>query len=145
MLSAWHMWIVVAVLLFIVEVFTTGFFFGSFAVGCVFSALAALCGFGLKGQIFGFIVGIVAAFFGARPFFVKYCYRASHEVKTNVDALIGKVGRVTEPVDLEIGSGRVLVGGDDWKAVSVESFRIEQGALVEVVRVEGTKVFVKPV
>lgn len=144
MLSSWHMWIILSVFLFIAEVFTTGFFLGSFGVGCIFSALAALFGLGLKSQIAGFIVGTLAAFFGARPFFIKYCYKGSCAVKTNVDALVGKTGRVTEAVDPATGFGRVLVGGDDWKAVAEDGAVIEKGTPVEVVRVEGVKVFVKP-
>ncbi len=144
MFSAWHLWVIVALILLIAEVFVPGFLAASFAIGCFFSAIVAAAGFGLKGQILGFIAGTLVAFFGVRPFFTKYCYKASGGIKTNVDALSGTTGRVTEAIDPASGSGRVRLGGDDWKAVSVEDQAIEAGALVEVVRIEGVKLFVKP-
>jgi membrane protein implicated in regulation of membrane protease activity len=144
MVSAWHLWIIVAILLFITEVFATGFLLASLGIGCIFSAFAAAVGFGLKGQLLGFIVGTVIAFFGVRPFFLKYCYRGSSDVRTNVDALIGQTGRVTETISHELNTGRVFAGGDDWKAVAVDGGIVEKGAKVVVEKVEGTKLFVKP-
>jgi membrane protein implicated in regulation of membrane protease activity len=44
-----------------------------------------------------------------------------------------------------IGSGRVLVGGDDWKAIAEDGAGIDRGEAVEVIRIEGNKVFVKRV
>jgi membrane protein implicated in regulation of membrane protease activity len=145
MFSVWHIWTIAAIILFILEIFTPGFLLASFGIGCLFAALAALVDFGLKIQIVGFIMGTLVAFFGVRPFFTKYCYKASSGVKTNVDALSGKTGRVIEEINHESGSGRALVGGDDWKAVSADGGIIDKGTMVEVVRVEGITVFVKPI
>ena len=116
----------------------------SFGIGCILSALAALFALGLKMQIVSFIAGTLAAFFGVRPLFTKYCYKASCGAKTNVEALVGKKGRVTEEINQVSGSGRVLVGGDDWKAVSLDAGVISKGTTVEVVQVEGITVFVRP-
>lgn len=143
MLSVWHLWVIVAIVLFMVEIFTPGFLLASFGIGCLFSALAAGLGYTLKTQILGFVIGTLIAFFGVRPFFTRYCYKGDRGVRTNVDALAGKVGRVLEQVDPQSGSGRVMVGGDDWKAVSANGSVIESGKTVEVVRVEGNTVFVK--
>lgn len=143
MLSAWHAWVIAAIILFMLEIFSPVFVPASFGIGCIFSALAALVGLGLKMQILGFIVGTLVAFFGVRPFFTKYCYSASYGARSNVEALVGKTGRVTEEIGQDRSSGRVLVGGDDWKAVSLDGGIISKGATVEVVRVEGITVFVK--
>ena len=143
--SPWHLWFIIAIILLIAEILTPGFLLASFGIGCLGSALAAGFGFGPKAQIAWFIAGTLVAFFGVRPFFAKYCYRASNDLKTNVEALIGKTGRVVEAITQEKGFGRVLVGGDDWKGVSMDGGTIEKGTVVEVVRVEGTKVYVKPI
>jgi membrane protein implicated in regulation of membrane protease activity len=145
MLSAWHLWVVIAIVLLIVEVFTPGFLLASFGIGCIGAALAAGYGFGLKMQVFGFIVGTLIAFFGVRPFALRYGYKTSAGVKTNVEALIGKEGRVTEAIRTDTGSGRVQVGGDDWRAVMLEGGAAEAGTRVVVVRVEGATVVVKAV
>ncbi len=143
LLSVWHFWVVVAIILFLLEIFTPGFVLASFGIGCLFSALVALADLDVRMQIVGFIVGTLLAFFGVRPLFTKYCYQASAGIKTNVDALIGKTGRVTEEINQDRGSGRALVGGDDWKAVSLNGGIIGKGTAVEVVRVEGITLFVK--
>jgi membrane protein implicated in regulation of membrane protease activity len=142
-LAAWHVWIVVAIMLLIFEVLIPAFVLASFGIGCLISSLAALLNLGLKVQIAAFILGTLAAFFGIRPFFTKYCYKASQGIKTNVDALVGKTGRVTEVINDELNSGRVLVGGDDWKAVALDGSIIEKNSKVEVVRVEGNKAYVR--
>jgi membrane protein implicated in regulation of membrane protease activity len=37
------------------------------------------------------------------------------KVTTNADSIVGQKGRVTEAIDNATGSGRALIGGDDWK------------------------------
>jgi membrane protein implicated in regulation of membrane protease activity len=144
MLSAWHLWVILAIILFIAEVFSPAFILASFGIGCLLASLSAGLDLGLKMQILGFIAGTLAAFFAVRPFFTKYCYKAASGIRTNVDALAGKVGRVTETIDGERGSGRVMVGGDDWKAIAADGNVIEMNSRVEVIKVEGIKVIVKP-
>jgi inner membrane protein len=145
MFSVWHLWVVVAILLFLVEIFAPNFVMASFGIGCLFSALAAGLGFFLKMQIVGFIVGTLIAFFAVRPVFTKYCYKASKEVLTNVDALIGLQGRVSETIEDSLHSGRVFVRGDDWKAVSIDRSTIRKDAQVEIVRIEGTTLYVRQI
>jgi membrane protein implicated in regulation of membrane protease activity len=70
--------------------------------------MAALFHLGIEMQIAAFIGGSLAALFGARPFFTRWCYKASPGVKTNVDALVGKTGRVSEDINEPLNSGRVL-------------------------------------
>jgi membrane protein implicated in regulation of membrane protease activity len=62
-----------------------------------------------------------------------------------VEALIGKTGRVTEAINEDLNSGRVVVGGDDWRAVTQDGSVIEKNSKVEVVRVEGSKVYVRKI
>lgn len=62
--------------------------------------------------------------------------------KTNVDAVIGTVGRVTADIDNVEASGQVKLGAMEWSARSVSGERISAGSLVRVERVEGVKVFV---
>jgi membrane protein implicated in regulation of membrane protease activity len=143
MISAWHLWVVIAILLFIAEVFVPGFVFICIGLGCLVSALAAGLDFGLKAQLLGLCAGVLVAFFTVRPVFMRHAYRASPQVRTNVDALVGKAGVVTERIDPSSGLGRALVHGDDWKAVSLDEQPLEKGTRIQVVKVEGTKVFVR--
>ena len=62
--------------------------------------------------------------------------------KTNVDAVIGAVGRVTEQISNVDACGHVKLGAMEWAARSTDGTTIEEGALVCVDRVEGVRVFV---
>ena len=65
--------------------------------------------------------------------------------KTNVDAVMGQRGHVTEDIDNIDATGQVKLGGMYWTARSVSGEKIPKGTLVEVERVEGVKAFVSPV
>lgn len=145
MMASWHIWVIGAIILCIFEILVPAFVLASFGVGCLVSSLVAVLHLGFKTQITGFIVGTLGAFFGVRPIFTRYCYKASPGVKTNVDALIGKTGRVIETIDDELNSGRVFVGGDDWKAVAQDGSVIQKNSRVEIVKVEGSKVYVRSI
>jgi len=138
----WYIWIISALGLFIAEIFTPGFLLACFGVASLVTGLLSFLGVGLQGQIVTFSISTIVVFFGIRPVLLKYF---DVSTKTNVDALIGKKGQVTERIDPETNSGRVTIGGEDWKGASIGKSTIEVGEEVTVTRVEGTKVFVKPV
>ena len=64
---------------------------------------------------------------------------------TNVDAVIGSVGRVTTAIDNVEAHGQVKLGGMEWTARSTSGDPIAKGTEIRVDRVEGVKVFVTPV
>jgi membrane protein implicated in regulation of membrane protease activity len=139
----WHIWIIVAVILFIVEIFTPAFLAACLAIGCVFSGLASFMEAGIEVQLLAFSVGTLISFFGVRPFILKYGHKKSGDLKTNVDALVGKIGRVTVTIDNAQDQGRIAIEGDDWKAVSENNEIINAGERVQIVKVDSTIVTVK--
>ncbi len=142
----WHIWVIVGVVLLIAEIFTPGFVLACFGVACLVAAIFAAFDVGLTLEVIVFCIASVIAFFTVRPLFVKRFYRSDDEAaKTNVDALAGKEGMVAERIDPSLNVGRVVLGGDNWRAVSADGGVIERSEKVEVVRVEGTKLFVKEV
>ena len=64
---------------------------------------------------------------------------------TNADRLVGKAGRVIQNIDNAAGTGQVSVAGQVWAARSEYDVVIPAGTQVEVLRIEGVKVFVKTV
>ena len=144
-MEPWHIWVIAAMFLFILEIFTSAFVVACFGMGCLASAAAAYFGTDIKWQIGIFSLATAVVLFGIRPVFLNYCYSRAGDVKTNVDALVGQVGIVSEKIDPTDNSGRIKVGGDDWKAISTDEGKIEKGQKVKVVKVEGTKVFVEKV
>lgn len=140
----WHLWIVLAILFVVLEIFTLGFAVFCFAVGSLASAVCAAFDLSLNYQLLAFAVGSAVAFLTIRPLVLKYFFRNNVELKTGADALIGKRGKVTEAIEAD-GNGRVMVGGDDWKAVSETGEAIEKGAMVEIVGIESIILTVKKI
>lgn len=62
--------------------------------------------------------------------------------KTNVDAVVGQRGHVTEAIDNIDATGQVKLGGMYWTARSASGAKIPKDALVQVERIEGVKAFV---
>lgn len=137
---SWQLWIIIAIVLLIIEVFTTTFFFISLTAGALGAGLVAAFGFSLEIQLLLAAVFTLISFIWARPVLMRF----SNNRLTNTDALIGQHGRVTERIDQIAGSGRVQVGGDDWKAISNDEAVIETGTSVQVTLVDSTILHVKP-
>jgi membrane protein implicated in regulation of membrane protease activity len=145
-IEIWTLWIIAGIVLFIAETFTLAFFLASVGTGCLATGLATLLfDIGIKGQLVTLCVSTIVSAFTARPLLLRYCHRPSRGVKTNVDALPGRTGRVLERIDPASAKGRVLIGGEDWKATSADTTVIEESISIVVVAVDGNKVVVKRV
>lgn len=142
-MEVWHIWVIIALIFVIIEIFTTGFAVMCISVGCLFGAVASSMDFELKWQLLAFAAGTALAFLTIRPIVCKLLYRKTKEVKTNVDALIGRRALVTERIDGELHPGRVKVDGDDWKAISSETTSLEVGEPVEIIAINSVILTVK--
>lgn len=130
----YQIWLIAAIVLVIIELLTAGFGVICFAVGALFSALAAFLGVdSLVWQLLIFAVASVLCFIFLRPVVLRFLDKKSKDVKTNADALIGKTAIVSETIDSSANQGRVAVDGDDWKAVSFDGSVINKGEKVEII------------
>jgi len=130
----YQIWLIAAIVLVIIELLTAGFGVICFAVGALFSALAAFLGVdSLVWQLLIFALASVLCFIFLRPVVLRFLDKKSKDVKTNADALIGKAAIVSETIDSSANQGRVAVDGDDWKAVSADGSVINKGEKVEIV------------
>ncbi|KPK80546.1 MAG: hypothetical protein AMS27_16855 [Bacteroides sp. SM23_62_1] len=141
----WHYWVIAGVLFLILEIFTPSFIAACIGIGAIFGGLAAGIGLDFKWQIGFFAVATLASFFTVRPFMLKYAYKTSDKVKTNVDNMIGKLGMVTQKIDHSAQTGRVKIDGDDWKAEAENDEIIDTGTRVEVTGIESIILTVRPV
>ena len=142
-MEIWHIWVIVALVFVIVEMFTTGFAVMCISFGCLFGAGASALDWDIKWQLLVFAVGTALAFLTVRPLVYKFFYKKGREVKTNVDALVGRRAIVTERIEGELHAGRVKVDGDDWKAVSTDTEPIEVGEAVEITAINSVILTVK--
>lgn len=145
MLVNWQIWLILALLCFIVEIFSNIFVFLCFCVGCLVSTITAVFTESVVIQILVFSIVTLISLIFVRPIMNKYAFRKSNDTKTNVDALIGAEGRVIETIDDISNTGRVFVNGDDWKAVSVDNQRIEKDKKISVVKVDSNILIVKQI
>lgn len=114
-----------------------------FAVGALVALVASLLGGALWLQIVLFFVISLVLLAALAPFVRKVL--KPRVTSTNVDAVVGTRGYVTEDVDNLIPTGRVKLGGMSWSARSESGAMIPKDTEVQVVRIEGVKVFVKPI
>ncbi len=133
-LSAWVIWVIVALFFFILEIFTAGFAVACFSIGAIAAAIVAAIGGNLAWQLVIFSVFSFLSFITVRPFVLKHFYNSDEaQRKSNADALIGRKARVTEEINTAEGKGRVAVDGDDWKAVTTTPDIIPVGEYVTIV------------
>ena len=133
-MTIWQIWLLVAAVFVVIEIFTSGFAVACFSVGCVFGAILAACDLSLTWQFLAFAVGTFLAFILIRPVVMKYLDKKTNDnhVKTNMDNIIGKTAVVTERIE-EGGYGRVKIDGDDWKALTDNGLSAEVGEKVQIV------------
>jgi len=141
-LQIWQIWVVIGIILFIIEIFVPAFLMGSLGIGAFAAAIAAGFGASPTLQFAVFAITMVVVFFLLRPFFNKTLARFDNPAKTGVHALIGREAVVIEAIDNLTNSGRVKIGGENWKALSSSGQKIDAGAHVNVQRIEGVTVYV---
>jgi membrane protein implicated in regulation of membrane protease activity len=135
-------WFVAALLLFVAEMIAPGFWLLSVAVGALAAGLVALVLPGVLAPALTFAAGTLLSLLGIRPFLLRHLHPTGSELRTNVDALAGKLGIVSERIDPGTGKGRVLVEGEDWRAAALMDVPLEPGTRVMIVRVEGATLYV---
>ena len=113
-----------------------------FAAGALAATFAAYAGASLTVQLILFVGVSIAACVAVRPLARRFV--APNVVPTNADRLLGAEARVTEEIDNAAPSGAVYVDGKTWTARSSGGERIPAGELVEVERMEGVKLIVRP-
>ncbi len=140
----WHYLVAGAFLFFIVEIFTAGFVAGSVGIGFIFAAVVAFFEGSYEWQIGFFALGLAISFFTIKPIMKKVMHKDSGR-KMNIDALAGRKAKVIEMIDVSSDTGRIKIDGDDWKAKSIDDSVIEEGCLVEIVKLESIIAIVKKI
>jgi membrane protein implicated in regulation of membrane protease activity len=136
-------WVGIAAVFTVAEIFTAGFFLFPFAVGAGVAALINFLGLPMWLQWVCFL-GISGALVA---FSRRLADRLSKEPpeKVGVDRLIGQTGLVIEEIDHITDSGRVRIKKDEWRATSADESKIAVRERVRVVRIEGAHLIVERV
>jgi membrane protein implicated in regulation of membrane protease activity len=140
-------WIVLCAVLCVGEMLTASFFMLPFAVGSGVAAIANALGAPLGLQFALLIVVSILALAALRPLANRIT--KNNTEKAGAERLVGSFGEV-------IGSAggpnardgkrefRVLVERDEWNAVCADGTVLSAGTEVEVLKVEGAHLIVRP-
>ncbi len=137
------LWLVLMVAFILIEVSTVSMVSTWFAAGALAALIASLFNAPLWLQLVLFAVVSVVMLLALRPLAKKYF--TPRLTKTNIDAVVGSEGLVTERIDNVTSSGRVKLGHMEWSARSSSGEILEEGIRIRVDRIEGVKVFVTSV
>lgn len=145
-MSTWLLWLLIAVVMFIIEIFTPGFFSACLGIAAAINAIIILIIPKLStiSQILIFSFLSIISFILIRPFALKYLYKSSNAKNTNADGLIGKRGKIVKPISSN-NYGFMKIYGDEFMAISEDGSPIDEGSEVEIVKLDGIKVIVRKV
>ena len=139
----WQIWLIVAGVFLVLEIFTLGFLVFWLGIGCLLAALISLITDSILIQTSIFVLSSGLLIFATKPLVKKFAEKDN--AKTNVYSLSGKKAIVIEDIDWTTGSGQIKFEGQVWSAKTEEQVNIEKGTEVEIIKIEGVKAFVKPV
>ena len=136
------MWFIAAAVFLVAELMLSGFVFLPISIGSLFAGLTSLLSENLNIQITVFLLfTIVGIYVSVKVFGPKKSESTeSSKFSEGVNKYIGKTFHVDKEIDPYIATSSHVLG-DDWLIISNER-RILPGTLVEVIKIDGTKLVV---
>ena len=144
MSTMFWIWLSIMVVAVILEIITTDLVSIWFAFGSIVPLI--LSAFDVLNPIWQttiFVVISAILIVSLRKVTMKWLFKNTNS-KTNVDALIGEKHRLLETTDFET-LGKIKIKDIDWSVMGEKQQTIEKGSVVEIVKIEGNKLIVKPV
>lgn len=141
--NLWLLWLLVTFICLILELTNGDFFIMCFAIGGLVATLFSACCDSLVWQIVLFAVVTLLSIFFVRPTALRYFYQTKEHRVSNTDALIGRVGRVTEAIEAN-GYGRVKIDGDSWKAQTADHQALSIDTNVKIIGIDSVIITVEP-
>lgn len=137
MTEVWLLFIIVAL---IIEALTFNLITIWIALGSLIAYITSYITGNETIQITVFTVVTITSILFTRKFVKKFI--SVNTEKTNIDAVIGKIGIVVKDIENE-EVGRVKVMGKNWSAISFDEKTIKEGSKVEILKIQGVKLVVK--
>lgn len=141
-MDEWVIWIILAVVLGVAEIFTLTTALGLLAGASLLTALGAAIGLPVPLQLLLFTASSAAGLLVVRPIAIRHIKQPPLQ-RFGVDALVGKPAYVVQEVTGR--EGRIRLGGEEWSARAYdETLVIPAGATVDVIEIEGATALVYP-
>lgn len=138
----WQFWIILAGIFFVIEMATVGFLVFWFGIGSLIAMIISFFTANIAIQTTVFVLTSTILLFFTRPFVNKFT-KKENEIQTNAFSIIGKKGIVTKDIDPIVGKGQIQIGTEIWSAKTIDNRKIEKGAEVEIIEIDGVKAVVK--
>jgi membrane protein implicated in regulation of membrane protease activity len=139
----WVIWLIAAVGLIVLEIFTLTAAVGILGGAALITALAAALGLPVPVQLVVFSGAAVAGVGLLGPVARRHLMGPRAGAAFGMDALVGKPGYVIQEVTGR--DGRVRIGGEEWTARAMDdSVVIPTGATVDVLQIDGATAVVYP-
>ncbi|MCP4568157.1 MAG: NfeD family protein [FCB group bacterium] len=138
--TAVWVWLALAFIFLMIEIFSPGFIFACFVVGSLGGALAAVFtpeSYLLQGVVFAVVSLILIPL--SRPLANKITKPSP--IKSNIDGLIGKVGYVK--AEVTDTAGQVIVENQTWQARAKNTIAADKK--ISVTAIEGTTMKVEEI
>lgn len=147
-MTLWIVWLIAVAVLLVVELLTGLVASFCLAFGCLLAFVAALAGWGIEVQLVALVAGVIIAFIFLVPFVnrIKKSRRPHRlEYNSNMDALIGREGVLSQAIEADGNPGRLRIDGDYWQARSTDGSPLPEGTRVRVTGYDSIILVVKAV
>ena len=140
--NMWIVWLSVAIFFLLIESITIELVSLWFTGGALVAMALALLDINIGWQTAAFCLLSVGLILVGRPLLSRFLLL--NKSRTNVDSLVGTIAIVTKEIaPYQVGEVQINSPGKYWLAVSSDNTKIEAGAKVRVLAVEGVKLIVR--
>lgn len=139
MSTMFWIWMAAAVIFLILELATPTLIFACFVIGSIASGIFAYFSPEEYYWQIGIFLIVSIVLLPLTRSIAKKITKESPQ-KSNIDALVGKIGLVTKAIDPDLG-GQIIIEGESWRAVASQA--ITEGSKVRVLSYSGTKLTVE--
>ena len=143
----WYIWLIIAGIAFVIEIFTVGFLVFWFGVGALISMIVSIfCPGDYLLQSAVFVITSTLLIFLTKPLVNKFTKKDKNkEYSTNAYSIIGKKGIVVQDINPIHSVGQIKVGTETWSAKTIDDSIIKKGSEIEVIDIQGVKAIVKSI
>ncbi len=134
-------WVSLAVILFVAEIFTAGFFLLPFGLGATAAAILEYLGVGIGWQWVAFLGVSAVSLIGLRRFAERVTHKPPQDF--GVARLVGRTGLVVEALVPHSAAGTVRIDREEWRADEADDQPLPVGTRVIVERIEGAHLVVR--
>ena len=140
----WYLWLIIAGLFFVGEIFTNGFLIFWFGIASIVAMLSSFITDNIYIQTVIFLISSCILLLASKPLF-KRIMKSNTPINTNAFSIVDKKGVVLLDIDNNKGVGQIKVNGEVWSAKSETDELISKDSEVVVLNIEGVKAVVSKV